>query len=878
MSLKKKTLKQRLRKNEMRQRQKVSKDVRKRVRTGRRQCNRFDDIESGSRPLQELVEEIAAGSAAPTREVALDPRSLTDLLLQTSASLSNTNSGGKTAAKPNVGRGNSESDGKPRLVLPEAPLPEDHPLALPEVQLGEDELGGGKDTNSVPGGKNQYRHHGDPYVFWERVGLHPLLLKALRTMRFTHPTPVQEEVLPSVLSQNVDGRAVGGKEKITPGKGKSGGRGWEKDVIISAETGSGKTLAFAIPILQHVLTNVLVNEVTQGPDGKIGNEETANAAKGKEGKGKKTKGGGKSTERGKSESFKKSRKRLREGEEEGEQLTTAPPTTTFKLQGRLMQALIVSPTRELALQISEAMQQLVQHAPQVIVGCVVGGMAPEKQQRVLNRHPHVLICTPGRLWELMQKNEGCYLGHSLSRRLSYVVLDEADKLLQSGRFEELKNLLERIHCEILPAGYVQEREEGAEAGDAELEAGFWDAEKQKFVPFPKDSPTGDDDKKETPQLRTSRKDEPRLIPMPPDPPEGHRVTTFVTSATLSLQTNYVRRDMRAKKTVIRTSNEDTMGKVLQQLEIKPSNAHVFTISPKVDVAAKIHETYLRCPGDSKDLYLYYFLKMYRERSIVFVNAISMLRRLVKLLEVLGIPVAGLHASLQQRQRLKFIDKFRKGEKRVLVATDIASRGLDVEGVRYVVHFQVPRSTDAYIHRCGRTARCGGTGLSLLMVNAQEHVSFTKLMGSLGRSTGDLEVFALQPTIVHQLHAHLKVALQIDKLQKEIDKSRANNNWARRMSREADVDVDDLIDDDADTENKAKEKAIKILRRRLMLLGEKDMGTSGGKGSFRSSAQAIGAKQAESKLVERAQLQVTQKPKKGSKVVKKAGARKNTEKE
>lgn len=161
-----------------------------------------------------------------------------------------------------------------------------------------------------------------------------------------------------------------------------------------------------------------------------------------------------------------------------------------------------------------------------------------------------------------------------------------------------------------------------------------------------------------------------------------------------------------------------MNKVLQQLEIKTSQARIFTLGEQAHVVAKINETYLRCPEESKDLYLYYFLRTFRDaRTVVFVNAISMLRRLVKLLEVLGIAVAGLHAAMQQRQRLKFIDKFKSGVIRVLIATDVASRGLDVQGLKYVVHYQVPRSTDAYIHRCGRTARCGGTGLSVLLVNA-----------------------------------------------------------------------------------------------------------------------------------------------------------------
>ncbi|ESL08513.1 RNA helicase [Trypanosoma rangeli SC58] len=858
MSLKKTTFKQRARRNEMKERHHVSTEVRKRMRAAKRRHNRYDHIDSGSRPLEALVEEIAAGSAAPTREVTFDPRSLTDLLLRP------------------VEGDKGDNNNKKRLALPEAPLPENHPLSLPKVQLDEgDAARAGKDT-SITANKNQYRHHGDPYLFWERLGLHPLLLNALKAMRFAHPTPVQEEVLPSVLLQSAGEKAVVGSAPSKKGNKKE--RGGGKDVIIASETGSGKTLAFALPILHQILSQLPSNEnsfdnemETDECDGEAEKERNAkNPSKKVVPRGKKvrsSKEGGTNDEAMKSNDAKnngsRGRKRARDdtaGKDE-ELSSSATPATVPK--ERVMQALIISPTRELALQINEAFLQLTQHARHVVIGCVVGGMAPEKQQRVLNRHPHVLICTPGRLWELVQKNEGCYLGHSISRRLSFVVLDEADKLLQSGRFEELKNLLERIHSEVLPAGFLQKREERAEAAELELEAGRWDEEAQKFVPFSKnkenDTKAAAESYEEQQQRR--RKDVPRPIPMPPNPAEGHRTVTFVTSATLSLQTNYERKDLRAKKTIIRTTNTDTMATVLQKLEIRPSNAKVFTFSPKADVTAKIQEAYLRCPGDSKDLYLYYFLKMYHERTIVFVNAISMLRRLVKLLEVLGIPVAGLHASLQQRQRLKYIDKFRKGEKRVLVATDIASRGLDVDGLKHVIHFQVPRSTDAYIHRCGRTARCGGTGLSILMINAQDHMSFQKLMVSLGRGTKEMEVFALQPTIVHQLHSHVKVAMQIDKLQKEIDKSRARNNWVHRMSREADIEVDDMVDDEADNENRVKEKAIKVLQKRLELLVKKDMGTAGGKGGFRTSAQALGTRKAESKLVERATMQVTQATKK-----------------
>ncbi|CAJ1993835.1 MAK5 / DEAD/H RNA helicase [Leishmania donovani] len=948
MSLKKKTFKQRIRKNDMKQRHQIGSGLRKRMGAARRIRNRYDSVDDGTRPMEMIVSEIAEGTAVPSQEAVLDPRSLTDLLLRPAASLVSNNGASASAnvattscavaSKSNCcsaipwKRKSSKSSAlltsvplAAEKVLPSLPLAPDDPLALPDTRVFEEEERQQRLAREAAArqneNKNLYRHSGQPYLFWERVGLHPALLQALRELHFTHPTPVQEEVLPNVLASGDELLArqrssqADKKSKMHKRVGGSGGSAVQ-DVVVSAETGSGKTLVFALPILQDLLTTLGTERVTTAtpasPAETVHKKATAQA---------------------------------------GSDAAVARAELKAKRQKRIMHSLIISPTRELALQIDAAIRQLTKFAPQVMVGCVVGGMAQERQQRVLNRHPHILICTPGRLWDLVQKNEGCYLGHSVSRRLHYVVLDEADKMLQSGRFAELQTLLERIHCEVLPAGFAQDREEGAEPGEISVESGRWDPDTETFIPFDKEetgatkprvkklvaetvteatvapvetkkgkkraresveaaaaadvsssskmkkakkvaadvTPTKsrktaktsakqaaglreEEDEEAADEEETAskygdtnaetdhgdarqKKDEPHPIPMPPEPAAGHRVITYVTSATLSLQTNYERRDFSARKSIIRTSNADVLNKVLQQLEIKLSNAQVFSLAESANVAARVNETYLRCPDNSKDLYLYYFLKTYHDdRAIVFVNAISMLRRLVKLLEVLGIAVAGLHASMQQRQRLKFIDKFKQGKIHVLVATDVASRGLDIDGLKYVVHYQVPRTTEAYIHRCGRTARCGGTGLSVLLVNAQEHMSFRKLMESLGRKESEVETFAMQATIVHQLHSHLRIAWQIDKLQKEIGKSRANNQWVNRMTKEADLETDDMFDDTADAENREKQKAIRILQRELQLLGRKFTGQYGGKGAFRTSAYALGAKQAEQHLKERADRQ------------------------
>ena len=783
------SFKDRMRRNSQRHRLQENRSTRKQLNIRHRNCNRFDNVYSGGRSMEDLVRDVESGDATLAHDADLDPRSLADLLARTC------------------------DDGKKHLD--DVPLPPDDPMAVTLHPLDDRKSSGMEETHD-PKNKNRYKHRGSPYVFWENLGLHPALLAALRELRFTHPTPVQESALPEALSY---GRGPNLNE--------------QKDVVVSAETGSGKTLVFAIPILQRLLETL---ESSLGLQIVPGNGPPADVPEGSSAASEKRDGSRppKTKRRLECAPPKVADERVSKSEKESS-------------ESRVMFALIVSPTRELALQINDCMKQLTQCCRNYVrIGCVVGGMAPEKQQRILNKAPHVLICTPGRLWELVGKNEGCYLGHSVSRRLRFVILDEADKLLQSGRFEELKKLLERIHCEVLPAGRGQARDDDDETRGThpaeDLQEGIWDEQTQTFVPAAEE------------RCRHLLKDAPRPTPFPPVPAPGHRVVTFLTSATLSLQTNYVRKDLRANKSIIRTSNADTMTSILNELGMRVNKTMVINMSPQPDVVARINETFLRCPEKSKDLYLYAFLKTHRERTIVFVNAISMLRRLQSILGILGLPVVSLHASMQQRQRLRFIEKFKTGDKRVLIATDIASRGLDVDGIRHVVHYQIPRSTDAYIHRCGRTARCGGTGLSVMMVSAIEFASFKKLLLSLGRTENSMEVFALDPSVVHHLHSHLSVAFQIDKLLREVTKTSADQRWTKRMGDAAEVDTDDLTDPEAVASNHSKQKAVKKLQAQLKFLLHKETNGFGGKGSFRSGSLALGTAAALSKQRDKAERQ------------------------
>ncbi|RVX07542.1 DEAD-box ATP-dependent RNA helicase 13 [Vitis vinifera] len=141
----------------------------------------------------------------------------------------------------------------------------------------------------------------------------------------------------------------------------------------------------------------------------------------------------------------------------------------------------------------------------------------------------------------------------------------------------------------------------------------------------------------------------------------------------------------------------------------------------------------RCREEDKDAYLYYILSVHGQgRTIVFCTSIAALRHTSSLLRILGINVWTLHAQMQQRARLKAIDRFRGNEHGILVATDVAARGLDIPGVRTVVHYQLPHSAEVYVHRSGRTARASADGCSIALISPNDRSKFANLCKSFSK--------------------------------------------------------------------------------------------------------------------------------------------------
>ena len=159
------------------------------------------------------------------------------------------------------------------------------------------------------------------------------------------------------------------------------------------------------------------------------------------------------------------------------------------------------------------------------------------------------------------------------------------------------------------------------------------------------------------------------------------------------------------------------------------------------VASKLQQAVVTCVNADKEALLYLFLSSRAStgRTIVFCNAISCLRRLRSLLVLLRVNVIALQGSMQQRARLKAVDRFVAAPRCVLLATDVAARGLDFPAVDYVVHFQLPRSSETYVHRSGRTARAAASGLSVCLVEPTEQRAYRKLCHDLGEAEGLAEL-------------------------------------------------------------------------------------------------------------------------------------------
>uniref|UniRef100_A0A8D8R1W5 ATP-dependent RNA helicase n=1 Tax=Cacopsylla melanoneura TaxID=428564 RepID=A0A8D8R1W5_9HEMI len=493
-----------------------------------------------------------------------------------------------------------------------------------------------------------------------------------------------------------------------------------KDIVGAAETGSGKTLAFGIPILAGIINRI------ENPT----EEEDNNS----------------------------------ELEEEIDDEESANKTEFVERKRNKLYALILTPTRELAIQVQNHILDAAKYTP-VKVACVVGGLSTEKQIRILNQSPHILVATPGRLWEFIQ------LGHfhlTDLYKLNYLVIDETDRMIESGHFPELKNILDRVTMT------------------------------------------------ETSQPRQ----------------------TFVFSATL---THSLKNSLNLKKGQTKSKKlpkgDPSIRKLQDLLKIK--SPKIVDITEKMGLTKTLTESKIFCKYDEKDSYLYYFILQHPGRTLVFCNSISSVKRMTQLLTMLKCAPLPLHASMNQRQRLKNLDKFRTQNNSILLATDVAARGLDIPGIEHVIHYHVPRTSEIYIHRSGRTARANKEGLTLILVEQDEISLYIKMFNSLEKKI-DLPDFPIDESFHSLATKRIELAKNIDHLENKLKKNRPDN-WLEKAAKDMDIIVDDenlIQTKESSREEKLISKALSAHRRELQTLLSKNIQSSQCQVSTQSALNAV----------------------------------------
>ncbi|KAB0805561.1 hypothetical protein PPYR_02531 [Photinus pyralis] len=417
-----------------------------------------------------------------------------------------------------------------------------------------------------------------------------------------------------------------------------------------------------------------------------------------------------------------------------------------QVDSKPLYSLILTPTRELAVQIKNHLTAAAKYTG-IQVAVILGGMAAVKQERILSKHPEIVVATPGRLWELIQEGNSHL---SNIENIRFLAIDETDRMLEKGHFKELHDLLERLN---LDASKCKERQ------------------------------------------------------------------NFVFSATLTLTHELPKhlaikkkmKSMKGKK-ILEMTPKQKLQKVIDVLGI--TNPKVVDITQKTGTAESLSESRITCSIDEKDYYLYYFLQRHPGRTLIFCNSIGCVKRLTTLLGLLDCHALALHASMQQRQRLKNLERFRDNENAILIATDVASRGLDIPCVEHVLHYQTPRTSESYIHRSGRTARASREGLTVLLVEPSELKNYLKLCRNLGRSE-DLPSFPVQADFFNAVKQRVNLARELDKVELSVRKTQSESGWLQKAAEEMDIIIDDNISMKFDSHDTQKHKKLAQLKRKQL---------------------------------------------------------------
>lgn len=165
-----------------------------------------------------------------------------------------------------------------------------------------------------------------------------------------------------------------------------------------------------------------------------------------------------------------------------------------------------------------------------------------------------------------------------------------------------------------------------------------------------------------------------------------------------------------------------------------------------------------------------------------------------LLTELRLPAIGLHSQLRQKQRLQGLERFKASSNAILIATDVAARGLDIPSVQHVVHYHLPRATDTYIHRSGRTARGTEQGVSILLCCPEEQKPLRQMVMKLDKSkflSKMPDIFPVHRIIVSKLRHRVDLAQKVVNASLEVQRKGKEEKFFAEAADELGVDTEEL---------------------------------------------------------------------------------------
>ncbi|MCR4903136.1 MAG: DEAD/DEAH box helicase [Butyrivibrio sp.] len=280
-----------------------------------------------------------------------------------------------------------------------------------------------------------------------------------------------------------------------------------------------------------------------------------------------------------------------------------------------LQAVVLCPTRELAMQAADDIRDFAKYMFGVKVLSVYGGQDISRQIRALSAGVQIVVGTPGRVLDHIRR-------HTMKMKdVKVLVLDEADEMLDMGFREDIETVLQSM-------------------------------------------------------------------------PMEHQTALFSA----------------------------TMPKPIMEItkQYQKADAEYIRMTPKEITVSTIEQAYYRVPHTAKEQVLVRLMDFYHpNRSLIFCNTKRMVDQLANSLKDQGYLAEGLHGDLSQNQRDTVMNLFRNGRVSILIATDVAARGIDVSGVEAVFNFDIPEDIEYYVHRIGRTGRAGRSGSSYTLVTGRE---------------------------------------------------------------------------------------------------------------------------------------------------------------